>query len=905
MHQYLSALFNRYAGTHLVARAPGLSIREPGGRPLGHVDLVEIRGNRLRVAGWTLAAQVEIRNGQGSARGRPSLIRTDVAASLSLPPDVGFDLNLPYDPNGVPWLFLHMPGNTTLIQVLDVPDRQRARQRLKPRFLVALLLASPAAVMWRLTHNPAWRRRVKDRLGLTALGAGEAMRLDNHIYEAAAKDLPPPRPVPITIVLPIYNAFDLLEEVLDRIERHTDLPWRLIAIEDCSSDDRVRPWLRDRLTRHDRDHPDEAGRIEVIENPENLGFIRSVNAGLARAISHGDHVVLLNSDAFLPKGWASRLLRPLLVHPKTASVTPMSNDAEIFSVPSICTRTVLAPGQGDEIDTLARRFDPEATLAEVPTGVGFCMAMHIEALRDEPTLDTVFGRGYGEEVDWCRKQISRGRRHLGLPGLFVEHRGGESFGSEAKLKLVATNNAVVARRYPGYDSDVQRFIAEDVMRTPRLLLGLAWAGSWRAEDSDEAAEIPVYLGHSLGGGAEHWLARQIDDALEETGRPSVVLRVGGGTRWRIELHTTTGVTAGLTDSDRFVEEMMAALPRRRIIYSCAVGDPDPVSLPGALLRLAGRTGSGPRPVERGMAKGEERTQPSNAPPITPDAPIEILFHDFYPLSSAYTLLDTQGRYRGPEALRSPAADQTPADQTAPGEPTAGTMPTLRRPDGSRVGATGWRAAWTPLLTQAARLVVFSNDSRRHVEAAYPELAPKIEVRPHLMLAEVPQIAPLAGPRRIAVLGNISYAKGAGVVRDLALRLSQHEDLSLVLIGNIDPTYALPPDVAVHGNYALADLPGLVARYGLTDWLIPSIWPETFSYATHEALATGMPVWGFAIGAQGEALAQARNGRTVPFDADSDLALTLFKALLATPPADTSPAAGPTAAAPLLSRQKTP
>ena len=53
-----------------------------------------------------------------------------------------------------------------------------------------------------------------------------------------------------------------------------------------------------------------------------------------------------------------------------------------------------------------------------------------------PEFDTTFGRGYGEEVDWCQKVRALGGRHLGLPGLFVEHRGGESFGSEEKLKLV-------------------------------------------------------------------------------------------------------------------------------------------------------------------------------------------------------------------------------------------------------------------------------------------------------------------------------------------------------------------------------------------------------------------------------------------------------------------------------------
>ena len=80
--------------------------------------------------------------------------------------------------------------------------------------------------------------------------------------------------------------------------------------------------------------------------------------------------------------------------------------------------------------------------------------------------------------------------------------------------------------------------------------------------------------------------------------------------------------------------------------------------------------------------------------------------------------------------------------------------------------------------------------------------------------------------------------------------------ALVVIGDIDPAYPLAKPAHVHGNYQLRDLPALVARYGVTAWFIPSIWPETFSFTTHEALATGMPVYSYDIGAQGEALSRA-------------------------------------------------
>jgi glycosyltransferase involved in cell wall biosynthesis len=69
--------------------------------------------------------------------------------------------------------------------------------------------------------------------------------------------------------------------------------------------------------------------------------------------------------------------------------------------------------------------------------------------------------------------------------------------------------------------------------------------------------------------------------------------------------------------------------------------------------------------------------------------------------------------------------------------------------------------------------------------------------------------------------------------------------------------------------------------------MPSVWPETYSFATREALATGLPVFAFDIGAQGEAV-RARPMAPVPYDPDADLALRLMEAL---PPIPADPAHG--------------
>ncbi|NDV02629.1 glycosyltransferase [Pseudoroseicyclus tamaricis] len=836
MLRRIASLYRRYAQAHFQAELKGFDIRDEAGRVIGRIDRAVFTGRSLRVAGWALTGKVTLHFGAERASMLPTLPRRDVAEARGIPEDVGFDLSTPrgfLQPGHLPVLQVDQSSGAGPIMIgLPMPASPASHARLAGAFAVAAAVSIPPTIRWFRTKDPAARAKVQSNLGLEFIAT--APTFDPSVFPQGNIGRPAQTgaAAQIAIILPVYNAFDLLPEVIDRVIAHTDLPYRLIVIDDCSPDERVRPWLRERLAAHDAAHPEEAGRIELIENEENLGFIGAVNRGLSRAAELGRHAVLLNSDAFVPPGWASRLFAPIVQNDDVATVTPFSNDAEIFSAPALCKQTPILPGMADRIDETAQQLSWQRVQAPVPTGMGFCMAMNRRYLADIPALDTAFGKGYGEEVDWCRKALAKGGEHVALAGLFVEHRGGESFGSATKLALVAKNNALIEKRYPGYDLEVQRWLAADPLRSARMALAVAWAGAWsdqRAEDAGEDdAFIPIYLAHVIGGGAENWLTAKIEAELEETGRPAIVLRVGGGRRWMIDVMSPKGKLSTSLDDMEVLLRLLQPLRRREVIYSCGVGDMHAPQLPGDLLAIA-RAGEAHR--------------------------IEVLFHDFYPLSPSYTLLDGNGRFTGAV----PAGHEAEADKAH----------SFRGLSGQPVSLAEWRAAWTPFIDAADRLTCFSEDSATHVAAAYPQAKDKIGVVPHVLLTDVPRVeAPAPGaPRVIGVLGNIGYHKGAKVISSLGDALRGPGAPKLVVIGNVDPAYAPPVQVHVHGDYRIEQLPALVERYGITEWFIPSIWPETFSYTTHEALATGLPVWAFSLGAQGAAVGKAPNGRLIPFPAD--------------------------------------
>ncbi|MDO5622711.1 MAG: glycosyltransferase [Paracoccus sp. (in: a-proteobacteria)] len=693
--------------------------------------------------------------------------------------------------------------------------------RVLGRIVRTAVTQGPAVAINLLRRRNIDRDTLRQQLGLASAPSAPTL-LDNSLF--TRRVLPPvPPDTAITVVLPVYNAFELLQESLHRIEAYTDLPWHLIAVEDCSPDNRVRSWLRD-WTATRSDH------VTLLENEQNLGFIGSVNRAFQVAPKDRP-LVLLNSDALVPEGWASRIVAPILADPGIASVTPMSNDATIFSLPVIGLSSGIPNGLADRLDRTARGLS-DALTAPAPTGVGFCMAMSGRALATVGQFDTVFGKGYGEEVDWCQRILrDHGLRHVGIGNLFVEHRGGQSFGSEAKMALIRANGRLISTRYPAFDQDVQDYIAADPLRGHRIALALDWAAGMA---TDQGARLPVYVAHSMGGGAESWLRGTLAADLDSTLPAAVVIRLGNATRYLVELHTKGSVSRVAVNDTAVLRRLLAPVAGNRLIYSCGVGDPYGIEIPGLIRDLAG-----------------------------PEGRIEVLVHDYWPVSPSYTLVDADGIFHGVPALDS-------YDSAHQGIDAAGRKVTL----------ADWQAEWGRLILAANEVRVFSNSSARIIRQVWPALGDTLVVRGHqtdtqgLAIADPDWLDDTPGT--IAVLGAIGAYKGALYLSQVAAAFQKLPDAPrLVVIGEFDLSFPLPASVTVTGRYHPEDLPGLIRQHRVQAWLMPSIVPETFSFATHEMLATGLPVMSFDLGAQGDTVAAAPNGHILP-DRTAPTLLRLFR-----------------------------
>lgn len=254
----------------------------------------------------------------------------------------------------------------------------------------------------------------------------------------------------VTIIIPVYDDYQATLRCIGTVLaslRSNKQTARVLAAWDCGPDARLLAKLRKLARRM---------KLELVENPHNMGFLGTVNAALA--LSDGD-VILLNADTLVHGDWIDRLVNAASA-PNAATVTALGNEAELMSFPGFSDRAKISSlRQVKLLDEAARKLDSGRALLELPVGVGFCMYITRKAINKIGGLDGRFlFRGYGEEVEYCLRASEAGLKNYGAFNVFVGHLGEKSFGI-GKKALAAQNNEAIFKKFPAYRRDYDIFLA--------------------------------------------------------------------------------------------------------------------------------------------------------------------------------------------------------------------------------------------------------------------------------------------------------------------------------------------------------------------------------------------------------------------------------------------------------------
>ncbi len=254
------------------------------------------------------------------------------------------------------------------------------------------------------------------------------------------------RPEAVDLIVPIYGAAADLERCLTSVAARTDLVRHgLILVIDGPQDDAVESIVG----------AFASVASQILRNDARCGFVASVNRGM-RASSRD--VVLLNSDTIVTARWLDKLIDASISSGDIGTVTPLSNNATLCSVPRPFEENLIPTGfDAESFAELVGRVSAR-TYPRLPTGVGVCLFIRRALLDDIGYFDAErFGLGYGEENDFCMRALARGWLHIADDATFIAHAGHRSFGSSSSA-LQRTAARTLARQHPDYMPAIAAFM---------------------------------------------------------------------------------------------------------------------------------------------------------------------------------------------------------------------------------------------------------------------------------------------------------------------------------------------------------------------------------------------------------------------------------------------------------------
>ncbi|NQV07039.1 glycosyltransferase [bacterium] len=628
---------------------------------------------------------------------------------------------------------------------------------------------------------------------------------------------------PIDVVIPVFNGHDAVERCLSSVIRGTHGDHvRIVVADDASTDVRISKLLESFAAMDER--------IQVIRRPENLGFVRNCNLAMQES---GADIVLLNSDTEVPNGWLERLHRLAWSGDRIGSVTPLSNNATICSVPTWLESNQIPDGLGvDALDVIAQETGTGEWI-EIPTSIGFCVYYRRSALGEAGYFDEkLFDKGYGEENDLALRMRDSGLLNLLCDTVYVYHEGGVSFAEEGARRL-SENLDALGSVWPTYHQLIHDYIVRNPLWGVQARFGL---GQLHAARSDRLRVL--YVLHSrLWSGVIGGTEFHVMDLVE-----------------RIEGHTDPLILSFDEHGNGLLQWRVGG-----VIGSFPLpGDSLSINPVAWVRRLLG-VGVDVVHIQHAMRSPLEFVEALLDRAEDVGVPVIWTFHDYFTLCPSAHLLDA----RSGDACVSLGSDGTCTGCENLALVSAG------------MSVVEWRRRWGGLTERCARVLAPSPAAAAIIESAQPTLRGRIDIEPHGVAGvtgtaeELPEGDPEAGivePRHIAILGYGGAHKGDGVLNNV-VDLVTDLNVTWHLLGR--KAYGGDHDnVIVHGNYDRDSLPEILRSSNIGLVVLLSPWPETYSYTLSEAWQCGLPVIGSRLGAIGERIEIWGGGVTVdPFDAE--------------------------------------
>lgn len=613
------------------------------------------------------------------------------------------------------------------------------------------------------------------------------------------------------VIIPIYNAYEATVECIESVIKNTDFTKdSLILINDCSPDERISKHINSVKAQYPELN------IVVIENEKNKGFVGTVNVGMR--YSKND-VLLLNSDTIVGKNWLDKMKNCAYSQPKVGTVTAMSNNATLVSVPQGLMRNeipddITIDEYNDILSECSYRDYPT-----LPTAHGFCVYIRREALDVMGLFDEEsFGRGYAEENDFSYRCMDYGFKNLMCDDVIVYHLESQSF-SEERDKVLENHLNILKNRYPDYfkyiDNWCRAFPIDYICKNINYNLNLR---------KKKNILVVIHEWDNVIGGTTIHVKDIVSSLLEffnfhilfPDGDRYIVESYFDKEVFRATMPFTMGITAKYNRFNSEYNKLIDCIVRAYAIDAVHIHH-----MSGHFFDIA------------------DVTEKYNINSI-------ITLHDFYSLCPSVNMLYCNEKY----------CEDIPEKNCA--------ECLIKTNRASNNILPEWQSDWNKFLRKFNKVIVPSEDTKNKLKKVFSDI--EITVIEHGVNNTKTDIVPtINGKLRVAFIGVICKHKGSDIIREL-IKTCKEVEFHTFGKSEFPDLKKNKPNYVFHGPYKREELSELLWKNKINVICFLQIWPETYSYTINEAVSAGIPVLSLDIGAGAERVKKYNLGWVLPRNA---------------------------------------
>ena len=617
------------------------------------------------------------------------------------------------------------------------------------------------------------------------------------------------------IIIPIYNAIEYVQKCVESVRKNTDLINNgLILIDDKSPDDRIKEYLN-QLNKEIQNE-----NITILYNEQNLGFVGTVNKGMQ--YSKND-VLLLNSDTEVSENWLDNMKKCAYSESNVATVTALSNNATLASVPIGLQANNLPDNLSFEDYARAVSNNSIRKYPQIPTAHGFCMYIRRNVLDNVGYFDAeTFGKGYGEENDFSYRCMDYGYKHLLCDDVIIYHKESQSF-TDSKKDLIDKNLKILKDRYPSYVSKtdlwLKHFPIKDICQNVKYTINLANKQNILFVIHDWSN-----IGENVGGTTLHCM-----DLISSL-------------RHEYNIHVLAP-EGNLYKVHSYFKEDEEVLNFKRIhnnigitnLYDKEYGILISKILDGLNIDI--------------IHIHHMKDHYFDIIDIAKEKGIKTIYtiHDFYCLCPSINML-----YNMEECCLD--SKQKNCKEC------------LKNKFGINNDVIGlWQSRWNEFLSKVDLILTPSKSTKEIVENIYDNIDCRA-IEHGINITKQASNLSLDDKMNIAFVGVMAKHKGAEIVQSL-IKDIKDGSITFHLFG--DSEYSVlkkeSNNYKYHGKYKREELPKLLNDNKIHLVCNLSIWPETYSYTLTETISCGVPVLSYDIGAVAERINKNGFGWTVPIN----------------------------------------